>query len=43
MNLSPATIKREWAMARAWLYEAIAGGDAPEGEKRPQPDADDSR
>lgn len=23
MNLSAATIKREWAMARAWLYEAI--------------------
>lgn len=34
MNLSPATVKREWAMARAWLYEAIAagggGGDAPD-------------
>ncbi len=35
MNLSPATVKREWAMARAWLYEAIAGG-APEA--RPQSD-----
>ncbi len=28
MKLSPATIKREWAMARAWLYDALAG-DAP--------------
>lgn len=25
MNLSPATIKREWAMARAWLYKKITG------------------
>jgi RNA polymerase sigma-70 factor (ECF subfamily) len=23
MNLSPATVKREWAMARAWLYQAL--------------------
>jgi RNA polymerase sigma factor (TIGR02999 family) len=23
MDLSPATVKREWAMARAWLYQAI--------------------
>ncbi len=25
MNLSPATVKREWTMARAWLYQALAG------------------
>lgn len=30
MNLSPATIKREWAMARAWLYEVITTGRAPD-------------
>jgi RNA polymerase sigma factor (TIGR02999 family) len=24
MNLSPATIKREWAMARAWLHQALS-------------------
>jgi RNA polymerase sigma factor (TIGR02999 family) len=24
MDLSPATIKREWAMARAWLHQSIA-------------------
>ena len=23
MDLSPATIKREWAMARAWLYQSL--------------------
>ena len=23
LNLSPATVKREWAMARAWLYREI--------------------
>ena len=23
VNISPATVKREWAMARAWLYERI--------------------
>jgi RNA polymerase sigma-70 factor, ECF subfamily len=25
MELSPATVKREWAMARAWLYRAVTG------------------
>lgn len=23
LNISPATVKREWTMARAWLYERI--------------------
>jgi RNA polymerase sigma factor (TIGR02999 family) len=23
LNISPATVKREWAMARAWLYREI--------------------
>ncbi len=23
MDISPATVKREWAMARAWLYKAL--------------------
>lgn len=23
MNISPATVKREWTMARAWLYRKI--------------------
>jgi len=27
MKLSPATIKREWAMARAWLHHALTGGE----------------
>ena|ERR1700674_5823976 len=26
MKLSPATIKREWTMARAWLHQALTGG-----------------
>jgi RNA polymerase sigma factor (TIGR02999 family) len=26
MELSPATIEREWSFSRAWLYEALAGG-----------------
>lgn len=25
LKTSPATVKREWTMARAWLYQAIAG------------------
>jgi RNA polymerase sigma factor (TIGR02999 family) len=26
LSLSPATVKREWAMARAWLYSALTAG-----------------
>lgn len=29
LNLSPATVKREWAMARAWLYKSITGNREP--------------
>ena len=25
LKTSPATVKREWAMARAWLYKAVTG------------------
>jgi DNA-directed RNA polymerase specialized sigma24 family protein len=25
MELSPATIEREWSFSRAWLYDALAG------------------
>ncbi|HEY7925335.1 MAG TPA: ECF-type sigma factor, partial [Vicinamibacteria bacterium] len=28
MGISPATIKREWAVARAWLYRELTA-DAP--------------
>jgi RNA polymerase sigma factor (TIGR02999 family) len=28
MELSPATIEREWSFSRAWLYDALAGGPA---------------
>jgi RNA polymerase sigma factor (TIGR02999 family) len=34
MNLSPATIKREWAMARAWLHQAMTD-KKPEEKPRP--------
>jgi RNA polymerase sigma factor (TIGR02999 family) len=30
LDLSPATVKREWAMARAWLYRRIASLPADE-------------
>ena len=29
LAVSPATIKREWAMAKSWLYRELAGGGAP--------------
>ncbi len=29
LDLSPATIKNEWAFARAWLYRALASLDEP--------------
>ena len=29
MELSPTTIKREWATARLWLHQAIRPGDVP--------------
>ena len=27
INLSPATVKREWAMARAWLHQALTDNE----------------
>jgi RNA polymerase sigma factor (TIGR02999 family) len=27
LKISPATVKREWSTARAWLYEEISGRD----------------
>jgi len=30
MNLSPATIKREWAMARAWLHQSLTDEEPDE-------------
>ena len=29
MKLSPATIKREWSSARAWLRRELASGEPP--------------
>src|SRR5438552_2912575 len=30
MDLSPATVKNQWAFARAWLHREIAGTNAPD-------------
>jgi hypothetical protein len=27
MNISPATVKRHWAVARAWLARELAGSE----------------
>lgn len=27
LGLSPATVKREWTLARAWLYREVSGGN----------------
>jgi RNA polymerase sigma factor (TIGR02999 family) len=27
INVSPATVKREWAVAKAWLYRALTGAE----------------
>jgi RNA polymerase sigma factor (TIGR02999 family) len=32
LKTSPATVKREWAMARAWLYKAVTGSSDSLGE-----------
>lgn len=29
MGISPATVKREWSMARAWLHRELGGGSPP--------------
>jgi RNA polymerase sigma-70 factor (ECF subfamily) len=34
VGVSPATVKREWAMARAWLKQSLEGGGAGDGEGR---------
>ena len=30
LGSSPATVKREWAMAKGWLYRELAGGGSSE-------------
>ncbi len=29
LGISPATLKRRWALARAWLFRALTTGEAP--------------
>jgi RNA polymerase sigma factor (TIGR02999 family) len=31
LKISPRTVKREWSLARAWLYCQLTQGEAPEG------------
>jgi len=31
LGVSPRTVKGDWALARAWLHEALAGGPGSEG------------
>jgi RNA polymerase sigma factor (sigma-70 family) len=31
LGVSTATVKREWAMAKGWLYRELTGGAAAEG------------
>jgi RNA polymerase sigma factor (sigma-70 family) len=28
LGISPATVKRDWEMARVWLFRALGGGSA---------------
>jgi RNA polymerase sigma factor (TIGR02999 family) len=32
MQISPATIERDWSFARAWLYRSIGAGGAPSAQ-----------
>ena len=32
IELSPATVKNEWAFARAWLYDVLRAAEPPTGE-----------
>ena len=33
MDLSPATVKNDWAFARAWLHRELAGADKESGQR----------
>ncbi len=36
LNISPATVKRDWAMAKAWLYREMQGAKGiPKGDRLP--------
>ena len=32
LEVSPRTVKREWAVAKAWLYQQMTGGEADPGD-----------
>ena len=35
MDCSPATVKREWTLAKGWLYRELTLGNAPSGDPHP--------
>jgi DNA-directed RNA polymerase specialized sigma24 family protein len=35
MDVSPATVKNEWAFARAWLQSALSGNDPRDRSSAP--------
>jgi RNA polymerase sigma factor (TIGR02999 family) len=35
LGISPATVKREWATARMWLYDAMTGSSADDTRSEP--------
>jgi RNA polymerase sigma-70 factor, ECF subfamily len=37
LDVSPRTVKGDWALARAWLHEALDGSGAPAATEREQP------
>jgi DNA-directed RNA polymerase specialized sigma24 family protein len=32
LGVSTATVEREWALAKAWLYRRLSAGDSSHGE-----------
>ena len=38
LGVSPATVKRSWAVARAWLHKELQGGELQGGELQGGPD-----
>ena len=38
LGISPATVKREWALARAWLYRQLRNAHDTDAPVRPTPD-----
>ncbi len=35
LDISPATVKRDWSMAQAWLYREVQSADSGNGAAAP--------